>query len=111
MYKRTFSIQDNSDISKYQPTCKMIFYTVFALLLCSSLQSSTAFPIDPTVAVQAGIGFITDALQGRNLAEAAAERGVEAADAIALGDLARIAVAGSKKVDGGAAVEDVVDEM
>lgn len=88
----------------------MIYYTVFALLLCSSLQSSSAFPIDPTKAVEAGIGFITDVLQGKNVAEAASERGIQAADAVALGDLARIAAAGAKEVEGGASLDDVVDK-
>lgn len=53
---------------------KMIYYTVFAILLCGSLQSSSAFPIDPTKAVQAGIGFITDVIGGKNFQEAASAR-------------------------------------
>lgn len=37
-------------------------------------------------------------------------RGIQAADAVALGDMARIAAEAAKEVDGGATLEDVVDK-
>lgn len=37
-------------------------------------------------------------------------RGIEAADAIALGDVARIAAEIAKEVDGGASLEDAVEK-
>lgn len=37
--------------------------------------------------------------------------GIEAADAIAMGDMARIAAQGAKEVENGASVNDVADKM
>lgn len=73
-YKRVIGVISISDISKYQPLDKMMYFSVFALLVCSYLHVSTAFPIDPTKAVSAGIGFISDVLGGKDLTEAMTER-------------------------------------
>lgn len=52
----------------------MMYFSVFALLVCGSLHVSTAFPIDPTKALSAGVGFMSDMFSGKDLKEAMSER-------------------------------------